>query len=421
MNLRERLAKLRAPLGKPAAAPATGRFDDPPHADPAAARDPVTDPMQRLRAQLASVRPERLRGQPRSAPSHITERELAAQLGGTLEEDGLIRIERRIDLAERCGAVPLSRLHAVRALPGETPRDNAPPVYLDTETTGLSGGSGTISFLIGIATLTPTQLHLSQWLITRFSAEPRQLAQLLAALAPHVQLVSYNGKSFDLPLLETRLRLHGITDPLTGLPHLDLLHPVRRLFAAHWPDCRLASVEQHLLDLRRHQDLPGSEAPLAWFDWLQRGDGQRLTGIVAHNRQDLVSLAAAHAVVSDLDQLQHRADIDLHGLAKWLADHDAGQACALLGRHFGRLDARALRLYARLLQRRNDWDGAVAIWERLATRGCEASIEDLAKFHEHRRRDYATAFALTRRLGFHPATRRRSERLERKLAGLSRP
>ncbi|MGF1645278.1 MAG: ribonuclease H-like domain-containing protein [Thiotrichales bacterium] len=416
MNLRDRLARLRQPALAPwVEPPAPEPVDD--FAAPLVDRDGDSDNTSRhWREQLARVRPERLRGTTTPRPRRLSEHELAAQLGGTLEAEGLIRVDLAVDLGDPRGAGPREPLREPGGLPCEPSRANAQWLYLDTETTGLSGGSGTVSFLIGIATLAGAQLRLTQWLITRFGAERQQLERFTAAITADSHLVSYNGKSFDLPLLATRLRLQGLTGPLPALPHLDLLHPVRRLFGSRWPDCRLGSVEERLLGLRREHDLPGSEAPQAWFDWLQRGDAERLLGIVAHNRQDLVSLAVAHAVIGDLDRLEQRDDIDLHGLAKWwLDDGDEARAQTLLERHFDRLEPRGLRLHARLQQRRGNWSAAVAVWEALAARGCEDSIECLAKYHEHRRRDYATAYALSRRLGANPDSQRRVERLRRKL------
>ena len=119
--------------------------------------------------------------------------------------------------------------------------------------------------------------------------------------APEEVLVSYNGKSYDAPLLATRYRLARRTFPLMGLVHLDLLHPVRRRYRGRWPNCRLATVERELLGVVREHDLPGSEAPRAWLEFLRGGSAVDLRRVGDHNRQDLCSLAGLLLHLSRVD------------------------------------------------------------------------------------------------------------------------
>lgn len=165
-------------------------------------------------------------------------------------------------------------------------------LHFDTETTGLAGGTGTRAFMLGFARWRADGLEVRQLWINRLGAEAPMLerfAQWLSEAA--FQLVSYNGLSFDAPLLRARYRLCRLHDPLLGLPHHDLLHPVRRRFKRHWPSCRLAEAEARLLGVRRVADLPGAQVPAAFLAGLRSGDPRPLQQVRRHHFQDLVSLA----------------------------------------------------------------------------------------------------------------------------------
>lgn len=163
-------------------------------------------------------------------------------------------------------------------------------VLFDTETTGLAGGTGTRAFMIGVGDWHDGQFRQRQLLISTLAAEAAMLDCFASWLRPDSVLVSYNGKSYDSPLLKTRFRLHQRACPLTGLTHLDLLHPVRRRWRGVWENCRLATVERQLLRVVREDDLPGSEAPAAWLGFLRGGSAAPLHRVAHHNSQDLRSL-----------------------------------------------------------------------------------------------------------------------------------
>ncbi|MHC1480720.1 ribonuclease H-like domain-containing protein [Frateuria aurantia] len=172
--------------------------------------------------------------------------------------------------------------------------------HIDTETTGLAGGVGTRAFMIGVADWWDQALRLRQLTLTRISAEPLMLETLAGWLDRNRVLVSYNGKSYDIPLLATRYRLAGQSNPLAELRHLDLLHPVRRRWKGAWDNCRLATTERRLLGVVRDDDLPGSEAPAAWLDYLRHGQTRKLCRVHDHNAQDLASLAGVMRYLSEL-------------------------------------------------------------------------------------------------------------------------
>ncbi|MGL6290979.1 MAG: ribonuclease H-like domain-containing protein [Silanimonas sp.] len=183
--------------------------------------------------------------------------------------------------AHRRGTVPLPETVEASRL-----------AFFDTETTGLAGGTGTRAFMVGLARFTPEGLAITQFTTATMAAEAPMLRAVLEALGDNAVLVSYNGKSYDRPLLGTRLRLSRIADPLSRFPHLDLLHPTRRRLRHALPDCRLATVERRWLGIVRDDDLPGSEAPAAWLGSLRGGSSALLRRVGEHTAQDLASLAA---------------------------------------------------------------------------------------------------------------------------------
>lgn len=168
----------------------------------------------------------------------------------------------------------------------------------DTETTGLAGGTGTRAFMIGAADVVDGQLRVRQLLTTTLAAEAPMLETFARWLAPDTVLASYNGRSYDAPLLKARYRLARLPCPISPLAHLDLLHPARRRWRGRWENCRLATIERRVLGLLREDDLPGSEAPRAWRDWLAGGDATDLRRVLAHNHTDVRSLWSLLAVLA---------------------------------------------------------------------------------------------------------------------------
>ncbi len=164
-------------------------------------------------------------------------------------------------------------------------------LFFDTETTGLAGGTGTRAFMLGAAAWHGDFLHIRQLLMTCLAAERAMLAEFARWLGPDTILVSYNGKSYDAPLLRTRYRLARMRDPMTGLEHVDLLHAARRRYRGVFADCRLATIEREVLRIVRDDDLPGSEAPAAWRDYLHGRSSRNLCRVLAHNHQDVATLA----------------------------------------------------------------------------------------------------------------------------------
>ncbi|WP_425481636.1 ribonuclease H-like domain-containing protein [Cognatilysobacter lacus] len=164
-------------------------------------------------------------------------------------------------------------------------------LFFDTETTGLAGGTGTRAFMIGAADWFEGALRVRQLYIANMAAERAMLRTFASWLSPSTVLSSYNGRSYDAPLLRTRYRLARQPDPLHGLDHLDLLHPSRRRWRGRWENCRLATIEREALRILREDDLPGSQAPAAWLSYLRGGASTNLRRVAEHNRQDVATLS----------------------------------------------------------------------------------------------------------------------------------
>jgi uncharacterized protein YprB with RNaseH-like and TPR domain len=278
--------------------------------------------------------------------------------------------------------------------------------FLDTETSGLAGGTGTYAFLVGVGRFEGVTFHLAQFFMRDPSEEAALLEGLMDFLAPCAAIVTFNGKAFDAPLLVTRYSLHSIPVPFKDYAHLDLLPLARRLWRDRLPSRALKYLEENVLGAPRSTDeVPGYEIPYIYFDYLRTGDAVPLKGVFYHNAMDIVALAALtnhmasilHAPFSG--QVQH--GLDYIALAKLYEDLDLKEEAARLyerGLQAG-LDevdfGAAVKRLSTLQRRRGDLESAVALWQEAATEGHIYAHIELAKYFEHHRRDYAEALKWT--------------------------
>jgi tetratricopeptide (TPR) repeat protein len=244
--------------------------------------------------------------------------DLAERLAGAVEGDRL-RTDRGsfVRVAADPTPIPLERERLAR-LPDGPPAD-VPLVCLDTETTGLATGTGTVAFLVGLGTWRGDDFHQVQLLLPDQADEPAFLDALAAEIPADAWLVTYNGRSFDWPLLVTRFRMTRREVP-THAGHIDLLPFVRRIFRHRLSDARLQTVETELLGLDRGPDVAGWEIPGRYLDFLRGGDAGPLREVVRHNHEDVRSLARllAHVDVAlaDPEGRTSAPSGDLAGLAR---------------------------------------------------------------------------------------------------------
>jgi len=303
--------------------------------------------------------------------------------------------------------------------------------FLDTETTGLAGGTGTYAFLIGVGSIEPAGFRLRQFFMRDYGEEASQLHRLAEYLAQFGVLVTYNGKAYDQPLLETRFRMSRARHPFGRMEHLDLLFGARRLWKLRLDSCRLVDLENQILGVERQGDLPGEMIPYCYFGYLRTQRAFDLVPIFHHNAIDILSLACLTAIVPfafrspETAALRHGADFV--GLARWLdraGRHD--EALRLLRRavEMGLPDTllfRTLWDIASMEKKLGREDAALeAVTELAGTRNPYRvrALEALAKHYEHRERNYAMALEMTRtarQLEDTPAIRRREMRLKTRL------
>ena len=360
-------------------------------------------------------------------------------------------VERRLEPSARYGRVTIGELaERLKAAAHEAPlvcggAPAKPPfVFFDLETTGLSGGAGTQAFLVGCAWFDEDGgLTTRQYLLARYSDERAMLAAVADELGRAGALVSFNGKSFDIPVLETRYLFNRIEWTASQQPHIDVLHPARRFWKED--ECSLVALEHQLLGKSRQDDVPGFEIPERYFQFVRTGDARPLVGILEHNRLDLVSLAALTSRLLEIvcggpdyaDNAREALALG-HVYSRARAEGRAIEAferAVTLGatsrsQRASLVTADALRALAVAYRRARRFDEAARCWMALIETGCankveREAIEALAIHHEHRRRDLESArlFALRNvasardeiRQGSTETARRRLARIERKI------
>lgn len=283
-------------------------------------------------------------------------------------------------------------------------------LFLDTETTGLAGGTGTLAFLIGIGFRHQRGFRLQQFFLHRPDAEPALLEQLAQTIARFPAVVTFNGKSFDAPLLNTRYVMNGRRSPLENKSHFDMLQLARRLWKQRLPSRALADLERDVLQFRRSgEDIAGWLIPQMYAGFLRSQDARPLAGVFYHNAIDLVSLYALFLHTSGMLSDPHQATMhaqDLLAVAGIYDELQKQEAAALYEKSLQSglpvsLEVKAMHALAALHRRAGDKTKAIDLWEKAAQRQDIDACVALAKYHEHEIQDTATALHWTRQaIGF---------------------
>lgn len=359
------------------------------------------DDLRRVIRRIESVCPAR------PAPEPIER-----LVGGEVVHTGagpLVVVRREFPLSHRHGRLALGDALAIAAPALELLAPPGPAfdprglLFIDTETTGLAGGTGTYAFLVGTAFVDAERFVLVQHFMRDFDEEPALLAALDPLLDRASGIVTFNGGGFDLPLLETRFVLARRRWPAT-LTHVDLLRPARRVWSAQFDDCRLPTLERQVLGLVREDDVPGYLIPALYFDFLRYRRAAPLTRVFEHNRDDVLSLATllgwfARALAAGADL----AAGDMAGVGRLWEHCDPGRAAQYYERALeaGLAGDEAHRVRLRLARwekRRARWIEACALWQAAAAAHVfdVTPWEELAKYYEHRRHDFSTAMRIVR-------------------------
>jgi uncharacterized protein len=423
MNLRDRLRMLKAAgAGRPSgdtAPPEADRFGDVAPPWPPNAAEAVTTDWVQPGAESAVEGPI----------PHV--------VGGCI--DGFVRrtaageafyVETRYPLEYCRGPLPLEFCFDI---PGEAWQllGRVPPTidlrraaFFDTETTGLAGGTGTYAFLVGLGFFEGYEFIVRQYFLRDYPEEDAMLEALTDDLNRFDLLVSFNGKSFDWPLMETRFRMARRRVPLSGAPHLDLLHPARRLWKERLGSCNLTNLEEKVLGVQRYGDVPGELIPPLYFDYLRTGRAEPLVDVILHNRLDIVSLVSLAGWMGNMTAwpLMPTPDgelvcgDDLYALGRLFDDRgDPGQAIACLETALERgteavLEAAIQRTLSSVYKRVKEHERAVSIWQEMLNGPAAMSLfpcVELSKYYEHVAKQTPLAYEMALR-ALAIAERRRS-------------
>lgn len=301
----------------------------------------------------------------------------------------------------------------IRRMAFEEPFDVRHALFLDTETTGLSGGAGTVAFLTGLGRIEGDRFVVYQYLMSNYAAEVLLLEKIAPMIREAQTLVTFNGRSFDVPLLRSRFIMCRMDDPTEGKGHLDLIHPARRVWKLRLKDCSLGHIEETELGLHRDHDIPGAEVPERYFSFLKTGDMTLLQDIVDHNRQDIISLGTllVRLAGSYAAPLEQTSMLDVFSLGRTLqkqGHRDEAETCYRLAAQerplstIGRLRERhvagsANRQLSLMLRSGGDMHRAESVWQDMIDRrqmGIFPYVE-LAKLNEHGKGNLEEALHLT--------------------------
>ncbi len=302
-------------------------------------------------------------------------------------------------------------------------------------------GSGTMAFLVGVGRFAGGGFRETQFFLRDPIEEPAMLEALNRYMSSEDVLVTFNGKSFDIPLLRARYLTNGAPHPFSQLPHVDLLHLARRLWRELLPSRALGDLEVNLLNVTRtEEDIPGWMVPQIYIDYLHSGDARALAGVLYHNSMDVLSLATLLEHVAD--KLEAPLEIseqhsELYAIGRLYADTGFAEEAIDVFQNTLSMDLPEESKYrlvvnlALLFRRRGDYEAALQLWEQAASDGYVYAHVEIAKYYEHRAGDFAVAIQYTQRAielvnskatleqereHWQPLLDHRLERLERKRA-----
>jgi len=369
----------------------------------------LKDRLARLDRSLQKVRPDE-----KSADKHGGDSR-TFQEGRTVETTGGVfwQMEEQFDLDYSYGGYPIAGLFSLRPqllvyLAKDTELSEVQLeklIFLDTETTGLSGGIGTFAFLIGLGYFDNDRFVVRQYFMRSFHEERPMLTALMEFLESRMQhgaaLVSFNGKSYDIPLLLNRCVFHRLIYSTPSWPHVDLLHAARRFWKHAMPDCSLTTIENQVLGIRRNGDLPSHLIPERFFRFLRTGDWQSMEPVFLHNRWDILTLAALLQGMLYILEGKRTGHVPINWAAlgavcEKLGDFEMGEIMYSYTLRHARTPQekkQGLLRLARLHKKRGQLEYATRLWEEALSIGgfSVEPYEELAKAFEHRIRDLQRA------------------------------
>jgi len=410
-DLRRRLERLRQARG-PNRGEARARSALPEGAS--ADKEDLISILRERIARLDVPRRPRRRAAPREVPDEPLRREEVGELCDTPYGPCVLRRQcfplghyhggTRLSSLLELSTARLGSLVGEEALGALNLREAA---FLDAETTGLAMGTGTYAFLVGVGYFARDEFIVDQFFMRDYSEELALLHLLGARLADARALVTFNGKNYDIPLLQTRFTMARMAVSLDDFPHLDLLYPARRLWRERLESCRLSYLEQMVLMVEREDDVPGELVPRIYFDYVRGVDDRLIERVFTHNLTDVLSLVTLAArvlgVLHDPYAAGTIAGSDFYSLGRIHEDLGSTQQSQTYYHEALQLDApmhvrkKALTRLSMLYKRQRRYDEAMRSWEMLMSDLADFDLlpyEELAKYYEHRERNWDRALEI---------------------------
>jgi uncharacterized protein YprB with RNaseH-like and TPR domain len=313
----------------------------------------------------------------------------------------------------QCGRMTFSEILSVPTYPAHLltrdeqlkELDLRKTLFVDTETTGLSGGTGTFAFMIGAGFFEGETFHIHQWFMRDFSEEKASLSLFGKWLESFQYLVTFNGRNYDVPLLETRFILARTPSGIRGMPNFDLLFPSRKIWKGAYENCRLVTLESKLLGMEREDDIASEFIPYLYFDYLRTGDAQKIHRVFYHNQMDILAMVGLtgriHLVYHDPQAARPRKGIEHFALGRLFWDHGHPEKAldcfeVALHRCDEDLTWEVMKWLSRAMKKTGQLDRARSLWEEMSTWPDPRDVfpyVELAKFYEHRAKDIDRAMS----------------------------
>ena len=316
-------------------------------------------------------------------------------------------------------------------------------LFIDLETTGLSGGTGVIPFLIGLGYYRDDRFHVTQFFLGELAEEERMIQEFGQFLSQmnFQSIITFNGKGFDMPLLETRFILHRQPFSLSELPHLDFLYSARSLWRHKHESCRLYHLAREVVQADRAEDIPAAEVPGRFFQYLQTGNFEVIEPVLYHNQEDILSLLGVvivgSIIFSEAGEEEFADAMDLYGAGKVMENVGEVEKSvhffkrALEGKLSEEISLQARRKLSTYFKKGEDWERAVSLWKEMTASNRASlnqlySFRELAMYFEHKMKKFEEALkvaeeGLVLSIGFSPFYEKdfahRLERLKRKIKG----
>jgi uncharacterized protein YprB with RNaseH-like and TPR domain len=278
-------------------------------------------------------------------------------------------------------------------------------LFLDTETTGLSGGTGTFAFMVGLGFFQGDEFLILQFFMRDYSEEKASLSLINELLESFQFLVTFNGKHYDIPLLETRFILCRMKTKIREMPNFDLLYPSRKIWKGAYDNCRLVTLESQLLGMERGDDVPSEWIPQLYFEYVQTGDAQKIHPVFYHNQMDILTMVALagriHLVYHDPLVARPRRGVEHLALGRLFWEHGCPEKAIhcleiALKRCDEELTWSVMRWLSMAFKKTGQAERALSLWEEMLTWPYPEDVTpyiELAKYHEHRRKDFEKAMA----------------------------